>query len=150
MIKIVLDTNIVFSAILNSSSRIGKIILQSKNYFQFYSCDYLKIEILKHRNKLQKLTKLDEFELVELEVLITANINFINEGILPKELIKKTLTLLNDIDPNDTPFVALAEHLDAQLWTGDLKLYNGLKSRKFKNIMNTTDILLLIDSLENH
>ena len=68
MIKIVLDTNIVFSAILNSSSRIGKIILQSKNYFQFYSCDYLKIEILKHRNKLQKLTKLDEFELVELEV----------------------------------------------------------------------------------
>lgn len=33
--KIIVDTNIVFSAILNSNSRIGKILLNSKNTFSF-------------------------------------------------------------------------------------------------------------------
>jgi len=34
--KIIVDTNIVFSAILNSNSRIGKILLNSKEHFQFF------------------------------------------------------------------------------------------------------------------
>jgi len=50
--KIIVDTNIVFSAILNSNSRIGKILLNSKGHFQFFSCNYLWIEIQRHRNKL--------------------------------------------------------------------------------------------------
>ena len=33
--KIIVDTNIVFSAILNSNSRIGKILLNSKSIFSF-------------------------------------------------------------------------------------------------------------------
>jgi len=56
--KIIVDTNIVFSAILNSNSRIGKILLSSKGHFQFFTCNYLRTEILKHRNQLLKLTKL--------------------------------------------------------------------------------------------
>ena len=105
--KIIVDTNIVFSAILNSSSRIGKILLNSKEHFQFYTCDYLRIEIQRHRNKLLKLTKLTDNELAELEGLVTSNIIFIDERLLPQELLLKTETLLKSIDPNDTPFVAL-------------------------------------------
>lgn len=110
--KIIVDTNIVFSAILNSSSRIGKILLNAKEHFQFYTCDYLRVEIQKHRNKLLKLTKLTEYELSELEDLVTHNISFIDERLLPQELLLKTETLLKLIDPNDTPFVALTTHLE--------------------------------------
>jgi len=70
-LKIVIDTNIVFSAILNPASRIGKIIINSKKHFQFYTCDFLKTELLKHRNKLLKITKLTPQELDELEFLVT-------------------------------------------------------------------------------
>jgi len=61
--RIVVDTNIVFSGILNSSGKIGKLLLHSKAHFQFYTCDFLKVELLKHRNKLLKLTKLESDEL---------------------------------------------------------------------------------------
>jgi len=147
-VKIVVDTNIVFSAILNSSSRIGKILLNAKEHFQFYTCDYLRVEIQRHRNKLLKLTKLTDNELTELEGLVTGNIIFIDERLLPQELLLKTETLLKSIDPNDTPFVALTTHLEGKLWTGDMQLYKGLKLKRFKDIILTADLSLLLDDLE--
>jgi predicted nucleic acid-binding protein len=87
-VKIIVDTNIVFSGILNTDSQIGKILINSNNHWEFYSCDFLKVEIIKHRDKLLKLTKLNESELSELEILVTSNIKFLNEGLIPhNELI---------------------------------------------------------------
>ena len=146
--KIIVDTNIVFSGILNSSSKIGKILLNSKDHFQFYSCEYLREEIQRHRNKLLKLTKLSDSELSELENLITKNITFINESLLPKELLQKTQALLDNIDPDDTPFVALTKHLEGKLWTGDKQLYNGLKIKRFKGVISTDELSSLLDKLE--
>jgi predicted nucleic acid-binding protein len=94
-------------------------------YFQFYSCDYLRTEILQHRNKLMELTKLPGDKLAELEELVTHNITFIDERLLPRDLLLKTENLLKKIDPNDTPFVALSVYLKGKLWTGDLELYNA-------------------------
>ncbi len=148
--RIIVDTNIVFSAILNSSSRIGKILLNAKGHFQFYSCNFLRTEIQRHRNKLLKLTKLTEDKLTELEELVTNRITFIDERLLPNELLLKTETLLKSIDPNDTPFVALTKHLDGKLWTGDLQLYYGLKSKRFKDIILTAELSLLLDELERN
>ena len=67
---------------------------------------------------------------------------------MPQELLLKTETLLKSIDPNDTPFVALATHLEGKLWTGDLQLYKGLKLKHFKEIILTADLSLLLDDLE--
>ncbi len=146
--KIIVDTNIVFSAILNSSSRIGKILLHSKAHFQFYTCEYLRIEIQRNRNKLLKLTKLAEEDLTELEELVTHNITFINERLLPQELLLKTEMLLKSIDATDTPFVTLATHLEGKLWTGDMQLFKGLKAKRFEEIITTTELSLLLDDFE--
>jgi predicted nucleic acid-binding protein len=144
-VKIIVDTNIVFSAILNTNSRIAQILIYENPKFQFYSCDYLQTEILKHREKLLKLTNLSIGELLELEKFITNNITFINEHLLPEKLIEETQILLQNIDPFDVPFVALANHLDAKLWTGDKKLYNPLKEQNFKNIISTIELSILIN-----
>ena len=146
--KIIVDTNIVFSAILNSNSRIGKILLNSKEHFQFFTCNYLRIEIQRHRNKLLKITKLSEDQLSELEELITQHITFINERLIPQDILIKTETQLKSIDPDDTLFVALTKHLEGKLWTSDLQLYNGLKAKRFKDIILTSDLSLLLDDLE--
>ena len=50
--KLVVDTNIVFSAVLNSSSAIARILIGGRRYFQFYSCEFLRTELHKHRPKL--------------------------------------------------------------------------------------------------
>ena len=81
--KIIVDTNIVFNGILNSNNQIGKILINSNKHFEFYSCDFLKVEIQKHQEKLLKLTKLSKNELHELEMLVTSNIKFLNEGLIP-------------------------------------------------------------------
>ena len=146
--KIIVDTNIVFSAILNSNSRIGKILLNSKEHFQFFSCNYLRIEIQRHRNKLLKLTKLSEDKLSELQELITQHITFIDERLIPQDLLVKTETQLKAIDPDDTVFVALTKHLEGKLWTGDLQLYNGLKAKRFKDIILSSELSLLLNDLE--
>ena len=148
--KIIVDTNIIFSAILNSNSRIGKILLNSKEHFQFFTCNYLKIEIQRHRNKLLKLTKFSEDQLSELQELITQHITFIDERLIPQDLLVKTETQLKAIDPDDTVFVALTKHLEGKLWTGDLQLYKGLKAKRFKDIILTSELSLLLDDLERY
>jgi predicted nucleic acid-binding protein len=130
--KIIVDTNIVFSAVLNSNSRIAKILLNSKEHFQFYTCHYLKNEIQRHRKKLLKITKLNLEQLIQIEELITQHITFIDERLIPKTLLAKTEIQLSTIDVNDTVFVALTKHLKGILWTGDLELYRGLKPNTLK------------------
>ena len=148
--KIVVDTNIIFSAILNPGSRIGKIIINSKKHFQFYTCDFLKIELLKHRDKLLKLAKLSSDELDELEFLVTKNIIFINEVLLPEKTIVESEKVLVDIDLNDTPFVALTKHLKAKLWTGDKQLALGLETKKYIETLTTNQLSDLLDKLERN
>ena len=146
--KIIVDTNIVFSAILNSNSRIGKVLLNSKEHFQFFSCNYLRVEIRRHRKKLLKLTKLTEDQLLELTSLITQRITFIDERLIPNDILIKTELQLQTIDPNDTVFVALTKRLKGKLWTGDMRLYNGLKAQRFKDIILTSELSSLLDDLE--
>ena len=146
--KVVIDTNIVFSAILNPGSRIGKIIIGSRSHFQFYTCNFLRVELIKHRKKLLQLTKLSGQELDELEFVLTKNIIFINEGLLPHSTLIDTECILTDIDINDTPFVALTKHLKAKLWTGDKVLSSGLLSKNFIEVFSTTQLSDLLDKLE--
>ncbi|MEO8821237.1 MAG: PIN domain-containing protein [Ginsengibacter sp.] len=146
--KIIVDTNIVFSAILNSDSQIAKILLSSRKHFQFFTCNYLRIEIQRHRNKLLKITRLPEDRLLELEEIVTQNITFIDERLIPQNILINTEMQLKTIDTNDTVFVALTKQLGGKLWTGDMQLYMGLKSKRFKDILLTSELSLLFDRLE--
>lgn len=124
--KIIVDTNIVFSAILNINSKIGRILLFSGNKFDFYSCDFLKLEIAKHKKKILKITTYSEDELFELEFLVTKNIKFVNHYLIDEKLLANAENALKNIDINDAPFLALAKETNTKLWTGDKKLANGL------------------------
>lgn len=146
--RIIVDTNVVFSGVLNAGSRIGKILLQSGGHLQFYSCAHLRTELHRHRAKLLKLTKLPEAELAELQQLVTGRINFINEGLLPASVWQQAETLVQAIDADDTPFVALALHLEGTLWTGDMRLYHGLRATQFQNVVTTAELSQQLDELE--
>jgi predicted nucleic acid-binding protein len=148
-VKIIVDTNIVFSAILNSSSRIGKILINSKEHFQFYTCDFLRIELFSHRNKMQSFTGLTEGETKEMELLVTENIKFISEKLIPTKIISSAEILLKNIDLGDVPFVALTKHLKGKLWTGDKKLIAGLEAKKFSDFITTNELSKLLDELES-
>ena len=58
--KIVVDTNIAFSAILNTESKIGDLLMNSEELLEFHTCQYLRIEIHKHRERLMDVSGLTE------------------------------------------------------------------------------------------
>jgi len=141
--KIVVDTNIIFSSLLNSDGVIGDLIFNSSKHFEFYSCSYMRFEIQKHWGKLKKISKLSDEQLEVSYAQILTKIKFINEEIIPVDIWLSSEKITKDIDVDDTDFVALTRFLKATLWTGDKVLYNGLKEISFKKVLNTSDLLEL-------
>lgn len=141
--KIVMDTNIIFSALLNSNSTIGDLLFNSDKHFEFYSCNYLRYEIQKHWERLKKISKLSDQQLTVSYTLVLSKLKFINEEIIPDETWIASEQIAKGIDIDDIDFVALTKFLKATLWTGDKVLYNGLKKLAFKKLLNTTELLAL-------
>ncbi len=137
MTKIVVDTNIIFSALLNTNSRIGQILINGKDYFDFYSPAYVKSEIIKHKEKIKSIGKLTDDEFIETYGLILKNITILNHSIVPTEIYKNAEIVCQDIDIDDTIFVAVSDFTKGILWTGDLKLINGLIKKGYKNLIET-------------
>jgi len=147
--KIVVDPNIVFSALLNTSGNIGKILIHAKKHIQFYSCYYLKEDIFEHQDKLLKLTKLPPNELIELIDLTTHHIQFLHEAVIPSKTILKAYELVKDVDDEDVLFVALTKHVKgSKLWTGDKKLMAGLLKKEFKQVITTSELNAFLDLKE--
>ena len=138
--KIVVDSNIVFSAILNSKSRIGQLIINGSQFFDFYTVGLLKNEIVEHTDKILKLTGFTQEELNETFQLITNRIIFVDDILLTEKDIDKAIDLVCDIDINDAMFVALNNHLLANLWTGDKRLINGLKKKGYLRILTVDEL----------
>ena len=139
--KIILDTNIIFSALLNTNSTIGELIFDSENVFEFYSCDYMRFEIEKHWDKLKKISKLTDKELHESLFRLYTKIHFVNEELISEKTWLKAENLTTDIDIDDTDFVALTYYLKGVLWTGDKELHSGLRNKGFKKVINTQELL---------
>jgi predicted nucleic acid-binding protein len=139
--KIVVDTNIIFSTLLNSNSNIGDLIFNSDKHYEFYSCSYMRYEIQKHWDRLKKISKLSDHQLQVSYSQILTKLKFINEEIIPVEIWLASEKILKNIDIDDVDFVALTKFLKANLWTGDKVLFNGLKKQGFKRLLNTTELL---------
>ncbi|MDR1416002.1 MAG: putative toxin-antitoxin system toxin component, PIN family [Prevotellaceae bacterium] len=138
--KIVVDTNIVFSALLNTNSRIGRLLLDARDKIEFYSCKYLQKEIYRHIDKIRQYSGLNSDDLFELISLTKSRIFFIDENLLPAPTIAKAQAWVSDVDFDDFAFVALAIHLNALLWTGDKKLVGGLLQKGYSHLITTTDL----------
>lgn len=142
MIKIVVDSNIVFSAILNTNSRIAQILLTSNNVFKFFAPKYLRDEILEHQEKIMRIAKLNGIQFLEVYELILKNITLINHSIVKNLYYKKAYNLCESIDIDDTPFIALSLFLESKIWTGDKKLIKGLGEKGFNEILTTDEMFL--------
>ncbi len=124
--RIVVDTNIVFSAILNTESKIGTILLKPGTRLNFYSTFQLNNEIEEHKNKILKLSPYSITELERIIQLVKQRIRFIDPVFIKKSHLEMAEELTKDVDVDDTEFVALTEHINGYLWSGDKKLRTGL------------------------
>ncbi len=145
--NIVIDTNIVFSALLNANGLIGELLLNSQDEFKFYAPELMKEEILKYADELIATSKLTNLQFEESAFRILSAIELLSEDLINQTSWSKAFELTNDVDENDTPFVALTIELKAILWTGDKKLINGLIAKGFKSILSTQELFSLRSEL---
>lgn len=138
--RIVVDTNIVFSAILNSNGLIGDLLFNSEDQFDFYSPEFIVSELAKYKSKLVLLSKLSP-EKVDISIYqVLKQIKLISPETIADSDWKQAYNLAADVDENDTPFLATALGIGASVWTGDKKLITGLRKNGFQNIFSTAEL----------
>ncbi|MFQ6044304.1 MAG: PIN domain-containing protein [Candidatus Poribacteria bacterium] len=55
MMKVIVDSNIIFSALL-SKDNTSRMVLFSPN-FEFFSCNFLMVEIFEHKERIVKISQ---------------------------------------------------------------------------------------------
>lgn len=147
--RIVVDTNIVFSAILNTDGKIGNLLLTSDGIFEFYSAEYLRVEIDRYHDRLKSFSGLTEEQLKEAKYHIFSRINFLSEEQIPSKIWHESIPIVKEVDMDDIAFVAMSKYLQTMLWTGDKKLQRGLLKQGFASIVNTQQLFDLRQKIES-
>lgn len=141
--KVIVDANIVFSAILNTNSKIADLLLNSKRAFDFIAPDYLQTELRKYHSKISKISKLTINEIELIENKVTKPIIFMSGIHIPENKWISAENIVLDIDPKDTPYMAFSMFYKCKIWSGDKALRKGLESKGFKNIISTEELFEL-------
>ncbi len=126
---VVVDTNLIFSALISKASKIRDVLLESN--MVFYAPNFLITEIYNHKEKLIKNSKLNESEFYLYFNGIIEHVKFVPSDFIGIDSRQSAYDLCKDVDIKDTPFVALAIELGIKLWTGDKKLKDGLRLKGY-------------------
>jgi predicted nucleic acid-binding protein len=126
---IIVDTNILFSALLRDKSRFSELLLDSN--YRFFICEQVLVELFKRKEKILKTSQLREEEIVTVYQILLKRINLYKEDLIATPNLATAYELCRDIDETDTPHVALTIELNGLLWTGDKKLREGLQTKGF-------------------
>ncbi|GAB2478320.1 PIN domain-containing protein [Algoriphagus taiwanensis] len=139
--KIVVDTNIIFSGIISPNGKISDLLLNSDGIYSFIAPEFILDELDRHQSKLLHISKLKEDELEFLKKSIFSRLEFYKLEQIESIFWEKAFQLTSKVDEFDTPFVALSLKLKSKLWTGDLKLKKGLELAGFKLIIDTNQLI---------
>jgi predicted nucleic acid-binding protein len=126
---IVVDANILISAIINPDSFIGTTLLIQNANVDYVLPSFAIEEALIHKERICKTLQIDESVFDNnLNAFNNNCLVFSSEAILPK-YSKVAIQIVKKIDPKDAIYVAFSLALDALIWTGDLKLYKALRKK---------------------
>lgn len=131
MKPIIVDTNIVFSALVNKNSPIASFLLDPQRTLLMPKFGF--VELFKHKEKICKISKHSHDEILEILYELIRHIDFYDENMISVDALQKSWLLVKDIDPKDMLFVALTIEVDGLLWTGDAKLRSGLEAKGFSS-----------------
>lgn len=126
---VVVDTNVLFSALLRKSARFTEVLLTSDR--RFLINELVVVELFKHKEKIVRLSRLGDEDVVHLFYELMRELELYKEELVAPANRAKAAELCQDIDLTDAPHVAIALETGGLLWTGDEKLKEGLRAKGF-------------------
>lgn len=113
--ELVVDTNVVFSALI-AGGKTREIVITED--LDLYVPEFFFDELIENLDEVEEKTGLQRHELEMLLNLLLEQMH-----VIPREAFEDQLDdareLIADVDPDDVPFLALALHLDADIWSDD-------------------------------
>lgn len=134
---IVLDTNILFSALIKDSTT-RKLILEYDGIFLFP--EYIFEEAEKHKEEILRKSEMDTDDFNELLALILKKVTIIPYEVL-EPYRQEAYNIIKDIDVNDTLFIACAlAYKESIIWSND----SQLKKQSRIKVINTAEAIELL------
>lgn len=128
-VNVVVDTNVVFSALLKAGGHFPEVLLQSEH--SFHVGESVLVELFRHKEKILRLSQLGDEDLANFYHVLLRRITVFKEDLIAPAHWRTASELCDGVDENDTPHVALTLELDGLLWTGDKRLREGLAAKGF-------------------
>jgi putative PIN family toxin of toxin-antitoxin system len=139
--RLVVDTNIVISSLLNPNGVVGSVLLKEAKEIEKLTCQFLYVELFDKKDKMLSISKLEEEDFLSLLYFVIKEITFISEKQIETKNWEEASELVKGIDEKDVAFVALTLQTNALLWTGDKKLCNGLRAKGFQSVITTQELM---------
>ena len=136
--KLVLDSNIIFSALIRKSTT-RNIILS--DVFELHAPEYIFAEITKHKELLLRKSKMTESDFNALLLLLQKHVHFVSKENYNEKMVMAE-DILREIDITDSPFLALAMALNCSIWSNDghFKQQDKIGVYTTKELTNTIDL----------
>ena len=134
--KFVIDTNILFSAMVKKSIT-RKIILS--DVFELYVPEYLFEEINKHKDLILRKAKISDRDFIALLTLFQKHMKIVKKEFY-QDKIPIAEEVMKEIDITDSPFLALALALNCLIWSND----GHFKQQNLVKVYTTKEILELL------
>ena len=144
---IIVDANILISGIINPHGTIKSLLLNNNNSIELIIPEFAIIELRLHKNKICKTASIAPEIFDSLLIRYLKNITQFSHETISLGDYYKAEKITASLDSNDTWYIALSLSIDAVLWTGDLKLYKGLRRAGFYNIITTTEFVQIIKGI---
>lgn len=135
---VVIDTNILFSALLAADGRIHQTLFRSGR--RFHICETTLVELFEHKERILRLTRLTADEVTGMYYRVLRSLAVFPEELIPVEAWDRATDLCGGIDRDDVPHVALTLMLEGELWTGDGKLRRGLEAKGFTRFFTPPEV----------
>lgn len=139
MKKVVIDHNIVYSALRAKDSQTRRKLLATTSV-QFFTPNYLIVELFKHRPRIVANSDASESEILSFVSKVFQKIHFFNEELISIPNFIEAYHLCKEIDEDDTAYIALSLEIDAEFWTRDDVLKKGLKLKGFDNFFDENEL----------
>ena len=113
--RLVVDTNVVFSALVADGATGGLLL---SGAFSLFVPEFFEQELENHREEIRRKTGLGDEEFPTLLDLLFEDVTTVPKTRFEADL-PTARELIGDVDRDDAPFLALALHLDADVWSDD-------------------------------
>ena len=131
---VIVDANIAFKCLCTDRGNLRRRFAPDSPLI-FNAPRYLFVELFKHKERLARATALSDTDFLEAIYALVSRLNSVNEANIPVGTWLEAYRLCKGIDEKDTPYIALALHMNGRLWIEDEVLKVGTARAVLTNFL---------------